>query len=83
MVATKADLARPNTHEPETLRQPGGPVTHCYLCCEEWRDHFDERGRRRSHIHSPPINLMAALMVRFDDYPLFFRFENTLLVIEK
>ena len=45
-VATKADLARPNTHEPETLRQPGGPATHCYLCCEEWRP-FDERGRRR------------------------------------
>ena len=40
-VATKADLARPNTHEPETLRQPGGPATQCYLCCEEWR------GRRR------------------------------------
>ena len=39
-VATKADLARPNTHEPETLRQPGGPATHCYLCCEEWRDHL-------------------------------------------
>ena len=37
-VATKADLARPNTHEPETLRQPGGPATRCYLCCEEWRD---------------------------------------------
>ena len=39
-IATKADLARPNTHEPETLRQPGGPATHCYLCCEEWRDHL-------------------------------------------
>ena len=32
--------ARPNTHEPETLRQPGGHATHCYLCCEEWRDHL-------------------------------------------
>ena len=39
-VATKADLARPNTHEPETLRHSGGPATHCYLCCEEWRDHL-------------------------------------------
>ena len=39
-VATKADLARPNTHEPETLWQPGGPATHCYLCFEEWRDHL-------------------------------------------
>ena len=37
-VAAKADLAGPNTHEPDTLRQPGGPATHCYLCCEEWRD---------------------------------------------
>ena len=39
-VAKQADLARLNTHEPETVRQPGGPATYCYLCCEEWRDHL-------------------------------------------
>ena len=39
-VAAEADLAKPNNHEPETLRQPGGPATHCCLCCGEWRDHL-------------------------------------------
>ena len=48
-VATKADLARPNTHELETLRQPGGPATHCYLCCEEWRDHLTKRKKKKKN----------------------------------
>ena len=49
-VATKADLARPNTHEPETLRQPGGPATHCYLCCEEWRDHLTNEEEEEENV---------------------------------
>ena len=50
-VATKADLARPNTHEPETLRQPGGPETHCYLCSEVWRDHLTNEEEDEEETH--------------------------------
>ena len=49
-VASKADLARPNTHGPETLRQPGGPATHCYLCREEWRDHLTNEEEEEEEI---------------------------------
>ena len=56
-VATKADLARPNTHEPETLRQPGGPATHCYLCREEWRDHLTNEEEEEVHADVGKNNL--------------------------
>ena len=63
-------------YEPETLRQPGGPATHCYLCCEEWRDHLTNEEEeeeevtkycnlglfRRIFLHQKPTKLRPILI---------------------
>ena len=64
-VATKADLARPNTHEPETLRQPGGPVKQCYLCCEEWRDRLTNEEEEEEEIQ--PYHQIKCIKIRNSD----------------
>ena len=65
-VATKADLARPNTHEPETLRQPGGPARHCYPCCEEWRDHLtNEEEEEEAQVKTQTILLPLSVLLSY------------------
>ena len=58
-------MARPNTHEPETLRQPGGPATHCYLCYEEWRDDLTNEEEKEENVDTVIIIITQDLELKY------------------